>query len=87
MQDRLTAKKRYEQLKSIRAPYLERGRACAKLTIPALLPPEGHSALQTSRVRGRGWARGCGSSLSQTPDGPFASEHAVLSSDLRRSNP
>lgn len=35
---------RYQSLASIREPYLRRGRACAKLTIPSLLPEEGPSA-------------------------------------------
>lgn len=43
MHDRLTAKKRYEQLRGAREPYLKRGRKCARLTIPALLPEAGHS--------------------------------------------
>lgn len=36
-----TAAGRYTQLVSDRDPYLQRGRDCAKLTIPALLPEEG----------------------------------------------
>lgn len=35
---------RYTTLCSIREPYLRRGRACAKLTIPSLLPEEGQTA-------------------------------------------
>lgn len=35
------AKTRYEALEKARQPYLDRGRKCAKLTLPALLPPEG----------------------------------------------
>lgn len=34
---------RYEQLASTRQPFLDRARECAKLTIPALLPPSGHT--------------------------------------------
>lgn len=37
------ASKRYDELKTFRSPYLERARDNAKLTIPALLPPEGSS--------------------------------------------
>lgn len=32
---------RYSQLETYRSPYLLRARECAKLTIPALMPPEG----------------------------------------------
>lgn len=42
--DRATAASRYQTLSNDRAPYLSRGRACAKLTIPALMPPEGSNA-------------------------------------------
>lgn len=38
------AAERYAQLESGRQPYLDRGRTCAKLTIPSLLPQEGSSA-------------------------------------------
>lgn len=38
-----TAKARYDLLSSDRSPFLERARDCAKLTIPTLLPPDGHS--------------------------------------------
>jgi len=34
---------RYTRLKSIRDPFLQRARACALLTIPTLIPPEGAS--------------------------------------------
>lgn len=37
------ASKRYSELQTLRHPYLERARDNAKLTIPALLPPEGSS--------------------------------------------
>lgn len=36
-----TAKAQYSELESDRNPYLQRGRDCAKLTIPSLLPDEG----------------------------------------------
>lgn len=36
-----TAAGRYQELHTLRSPYLERARDNAKLTIPALLPPEG----------------------------------------------
>ena len=39
----MTARDRYEQLRVGRQPFLDRARECAKLTIPAMLPPEGHS--------------------------------------------
>lgn len=39
-----TAKARYTLMKAKRDPYLRRARDCASLTIPALMPPEGHSA-------------------------------------------
>jgi hypothetical protein len=34
---------RYSKLETTRQPYLERARDCAKLTIPALMPPDGSS--------------------------------------------
>lgn len=37
----MTARARYEQLKSEREPFLRRARECAELTIPYLMPPEG----------------------------------------------
>ena len=39
-----TAKARYELMKRKRDPYLRRARDCAALTIPALMPPEGHNS-------------------------------------------
>lgn len=36
--------KRYENLSSLRTTYLERAREAAKLTIPSLVPDEGHSS-------------------------------------------
>lgn len=36
-----TAQGRYEQLTTLRSPYLMRARDCAELTIPSLMPPEG----------------------------------------------
>jgi hypothetical protein len=38
-----TARSRYEMMKRKRDPYLRRARDCAALTIPALMPPEGHN--------------------------------------------
>jgi hypothetical protein len=38
-----SAKSRYEAMKRKRDPYLRRARDCAALTIPALMPPEGHN--------------------------------------------
>lgn len=38
-----TAAARYSQLERLRQPFLSRGRSAAKLTIPALLPPQGHN--------------------------------------------
>jgi len=40
----VTASSRYEQLENERRSYLDRGRECSRLTLPSLLPPEGHSA-------------------------------------------
>ena len=34
---------RYEAMKRNRDPFLRRARECAELTIPALMPPEGHT--------------------------------------------
>ena len=41
------AAKRYEELVTIRDPFVKRGRECAKLTLPKVLPEEGHT--ETSR--------------------------------------
>lgn len=38
-----TAKARYAALQPAREPFLRRARRCAEQTIPALLPPQGHS--------------------------------------------
>jgi hypothetical protein len=38
-----SAKSRFEAMKRKRDPYLRRARDCAALTIPALMPPEGHN--------------------------------------------
>jgi len=43
MMDKQSALSRYEALKRKRDPFLRRARECAELTIPALMPPEGHS--------------------------------------------
>lgn len=40
----ITAQSRYEALTTDREPYLRRGRQCAALTIPAILPEQGHSS-------------------------------------------
>lgn len=42
-----TAQGRYTQLESSRHSILERARECAKLTIPSLMPPSGHSETST----------------------------------------
>lgn len=44
MESRETAKGRYEALRIDRAPFLDRARQCSALTIPSLIPPEGHNA-------------------------------------------
>ena len=41
--EKQSALSRYEALKRKRDPFLRRARECAELTIPALMPPEGHS--------------------------------------------
>lgn len=43
MNEHVTAESRYNALATAREPFLLRGRECAKYTIPALLPPEGHN--------------------------------------------
>lgn len=43
----MTAEQRYASLEVERNPFLERGRAAALLTIPALLPPEGANGSHT----------------------------------------
>jgi hypothetical protein len=37
-------KKQYERLKTDRQTFLDRARKCSELTIPTLIPPEGHSS-------------------------------------------
>lgn len=39
-----SAKSRYMTLTTDRNPYLDRARQCASLTIPSLMPPDGHSS-------------------------------------------
>jgi hypothetical protein len=39
----ITAAGRYSQLEAARRPFLDRGREAAALTIPSLLPPDGHT--------------------------------------------
>lgn len=41
MDEVILLRKEYSRLESYRDPFLQRGRDCAKLTIPALLPPAG----------------------------------------------
>ena len=36
-----TAKSMYDEMTTVRQPYLDRARECAALTIPTLMPPEG----------------------------------------------
>lgn len=43
MQEETTIANRYQNLESSRSSFLSRGREAAKLTIPTLLPPDGHS--------------------------------------------
>src|SRR5690625_5142684 len=43
---RATAQERYTRLQTERNPYLERARACARLTIPSLIPEEGDNSSQ-----------------------------------------
>lgn len=38
-----TAEGRYQELMSLREPFLRRARACAEVTIPTLMPPQGHT--------------------------------------------
>lgn len=44
----VTAAARFAQMEPARTPYLDRGRECSELTIPSLLPRQGHNA--TSRL-------------------------------------
>ena len=39
----VSAEQRYQQLEMDRRPFLDRARLCAALTIPAILPREGHT--------------------------------------------
>lgn len=40
-----TAKGRYSQLETLRQPFLDRARDCAKVTLPYLIPPIGHTSV------------------------------------------
>lgn len=42
--ERMTAESRWSVLESLRSQHLDRARKCAEVTIPTLVPPEGHSA-------------------------------------------
>jgi len=42
--DDTTVKSRYTRMVTMRDPFLDRARVCSKLTIPSLIPPNGHSA-------------------------------------------
>jgi len=42
-QNGVSAKHRYTALENRRQPFLDRARDCAKLTIPSLMPPDGHN--------------------------------------------
>lgn len=44
MKDGKTAKSLYDKWITDREPFLRRGRECSALTIPTLIPPDGHSA-------------------------------------------
>lgn len=44
MEEQKTAKARYESMVEARDEYLRRARDCALLTIPAIFPPQGHTA-------------------------------------------
>ena len=43
------AEARYRELESDRQPFLDRARECSKLTIPSLIPPDGHANGQRLR--------------------------------------
>lgn len=45
-----TYRQRYERLAVDREPYLRRARECAKLTIPSLIPEEGHTGASSFRT-------------------------------------
>jgi len=47
MKSPASSRARYELLQTKREPFLSRGRACAELTIPHILPPEGHEGTNT----------------------------------------
>lgn len=50
MEENQTALSLYERLSPEREPYLSRGRKCAELTIPSLLPPAGSTAASALHV-------------------------------------
>lgn len=57
------AQARYEQLKQTRQPFLDRGRECSKLTIPAMLPPDGHNGYTKLPTPWQGLGARCVNSL------------------------
>jgi hypothetical protein len=64
MAQSMTAKARYEGLVSRRDPFLRRARAFAALTIPSLLPPEGHTSTQELPETYQSFGARCVTSLS-----------------------
>lgn len=57
------ARDRYEQLRLGRQPFLDRARVCAKLTIPAMLPPEGHTGYRPLATPWQGIGARCVNTL------------------------
>lgn len=60
----MTIKAEYGRLQTIRDPYLQRARECAKYTLPALVPPSGATGASRLRVTYSSFGARCVNSLS-----------------------
>ena len=70
-----TAQSLYTQLEGLRWSFLDRGRTSSELTIPYVLPPEGHGAHTKYYTP----YQGIGASGVQVVDGVVTAQLAVLS--------
>lgn len=59
-----TAKGRYDLLKTRRQPFLDRAREAARVTVPSLMPPEGHNAMSLLPQPNQGFGAQCVLTLS-----------------------
>lgn len=59
-----TAKGRYDLLKTRRQPFLDRAREAARVTVPSLMPPEGHNGMSLLPQPNQGFGAQCVLTLS-----------------------